>query len=106
MAVNVYMVFFFAANPKSFLNYWWAYFLVCYGIPLIPALWLLLVRGDSRGEVYGNATVSSSQFFCDLFAQLTNARYGVGLTRIGALCAFTPTTSRSGCAFSFPLAST
>ncbi|ORY57462.1 uncharacterized protein BCR38DRAFT_354367 [Pseudomassariella vexata] len=56
MAVNVYMVFFFAANPNSFLRYWWAYFFVCYGVPFIPALWLILVR-DSRGGVYGNATI-------------------------------------------------
>ncbi|KAI1477713.1 hypothetical protein F4774DRAFT_427128 [Daldinia eschscholtzii] len=57
MAVNVYMVFFFSANPKSFLRYWWAYFLICYGIPFIPALWLLIVRGSDGQIVYGNATI-------------------------------------------------
>ncbi|KAI1496202.1 hypothetical protein F5X99DRAFT_414320 [Biscogniauxia marginata] len=57
MAVNVYMVFFFSANPKSFLRYWWAYFCVCYGIPFIPALWLLVVRGRDGQNVYGNATI-------------------------------------------------
>ncbi|KAI1335913.1 hypothetical protein F5Y15DRAFT_408836 [Xylariaceae sp. FL0016] len=57
MAVNVYMVFFFSANPKSFLRYWWAYFGVCYGIPFIPALWLLVVRGGDGQNVYGNATI-------------------------------------------------
>ncbi|KAI0117451.1 hypothetical protein F4814DRAFT_439783 [Daldinia grandis] len=57
MAVNVYMVFFFSANPKSFLRYWWAYFLVCYGIPFIPSLWLLIVRGSDGQIVYGNATI-------------------------------------------------
>ncbi|KAI1142636.1 hypothetical protein F5Y05DRAFT_125167 [Hypoxylon sp. FL0543] len=57
MAVNVYMVFFFSANPKSFLRYWWAYFLVCYGIPFIPSLWLLIVRGGDGQNVYGNATI-------------------------------------------------
>lgn len=57
MAVNVYMVFFFAANPKTFLSYWWAYFILCYGIPLVPALWLLFVGDDERGSVYGNATI-------------------------------------------------
>ncbi|KAI1866464.1 hypothetical protein JX265_007765 [Neoarthrinium moseri] len=56
MAVNVYMVFFFAANPKSFLCYWWAYVIVCYGIPLIPSLWLLLVHDEQDGSVYGDAT--------------------------------------------------
>ncbi|KAI1400465.1 hypothetical protein F4819DRAFT_366301 [Hypoxylon fuscum] len=57
MAVNVYMVFFFSANPKSFLRYWWAYFIVCYGIPFIPSLWLLIVRGGDGQKVYGNATI-------------------------------------------------
>ncbi|KAI0593261.1 hypothetical protein F4775DRAFT_520874 [Biscogniauxia sp. FL1348] len=57
MAVNVYMVFFFSANPKSFLRYWWAYFCVCYGIPFIPALWLLVVRGSDGQNVYGDATI-------------------------------------------------
>lgn len=54
MAVNVYMVFFFSANPNNFLRYWWAYFIVCYGIPLVPSLVLLF----SSGHMYGNATVS------------------------------------------------
>ncbi|KAK8088979.1 G-protein coupled receptor [Apiospora hydei] len=57
MAVNVYMVFFFAANPNSFLGYWWAYFCICYGIPFIPAIWLLVARGEDRVQVYGNATL-------------------------------------------------
>ncbi|KAI1356300.1 hypothetical protein F5Y01DRAFT_309713 [Xylaria sp. FL0043] len=57
MAVNVYMVFFFAANPNNFLRYWYAYFIVCYGIPFIPALWLLLVRDRTGGNVYGDATI-------------------------------------------------
>ncbi|KAI0200317.1 hypothetical protein F4808DRAFT_460912 [Astrocystis sublimbata] len=57
MAVNVYMVFFFSANPSTFLRYWYAYFIVCYGIPFIPALWLLLVRDASGNTVYGDATI-------------------------------------------------
>ncbi|KAI0553781.1 hypothetical protein F4679DRAFT_436318 [Xylaria curta] len=57
MAVNVYMVFFFSANPNNFLRYWYAYFIVCYGIPFIPALWLLLVRKGPGDTVYGDATI-------------------------------------------------
>ncbi|TGJ87176.1 hypothetical protein E0Z10_g1628 [Xylaria hypoxylon] len=57
MAVNVYMVFFFSANPTNFLRYWYAYFIVCYGIPFIPALWLLLVRDGNGHNVYGDATI-------------------------------------------------
>ncbi|RYO93056.1 hypothetical protein DL766_003244 [Monosporascus sp. MC13-8B] len=57
MAINVYMVFFFSANPKRFLDYWWAYWIVCYGVPLIPAIWLLLLRDGENRRVYGNATI-------------------------------------------------
>ncbi|KAI1190923.1 hypothetical protein F5B17DRAFT_427015 [Nemania serpens] len=57
MAVNVYMVFFFSANPNNFLRYWYAYFIVCYGIPLVPALWLLVVRDEAGRGVYGDATI-------------------------------------------------
>ncbi|KAF2964219.1 hypothetical protein GQX73_g9347 [Xylaria multiplex] len=57
MAVNVYMVFFFSANPNNFLRYWYAYFIVCYGIPFVPALWLLLVRDGKGQNVYGDATI-------------------------------------------------
>ncbi|KAI0428812.1 hypothetical protein F5Y09DRAFT_332312 [Xylaria sp. FL1042] len=57
MAVNVYMVFFFAANPNNFLQYWYAYFIVCYGVPFVSALWLLLLRDGSSGTVYGDATI-------------------------------------------------
>lgn len=59
MAVNVYMVFFLAANPTSFRQYLWVYCLICYGAPALPAIVLLLIRGDPRGPVYGNATVSA-----------------------------------------------
>ncbi|KAH8905256.1 family A G protein-coupled receptor-like protein [Coniochaeta sp. PMI_546] len=57
MAVNVFMVFFLAANPTSFRQYLWVYCLVCYGAPALPAIVLLLIRGDPRGPVYGNATL-------------------------------------------------
>ncbi|RYP08633.1 hypothetical protein DL764_001761 [Monosporascus ibericus] len=57
MAVNVSMVFFFSANPKRFLDYWWAYWIVCYGVPLIPAVWLLLLRDGDNKRAYGNATI-------------------------------------------------
>lgn len=62
MAVNVWMVFFLAANPTSFRQYLWIYCLVCYGTPALPAVVLLLIRGNPKGPVYGNATVSPSSF--------------------------------------------
>lgn len=57
MAVNVFMVFFFSANPNNFLHYWYIYCIVCYGVPFIPALWLLLVEDTSGKPVYGDATI-------------------------------------------------
>ncbi|KAI1435367.1 hypothetical protein GGR50DRAFT_694229 [Xylaria sp. CBS 124048] len=57
MAVNVYLVFFFSANPNNFLRYWYTYFIVCYGIPFIPALWLLVARDGAGKSVYGDATI-------------------------------------------------
>lgn len=59
MAINVYMVFFLAANPTSFRQYLWVYCLICFGAPAVPALILLTIRNDPRGPVYGNATVSA-----------------------------------------------
>ena len=56
MAVNVFLVFFFGANPASFRQYVWVYCLVCFGVPFIPAIVCLLYK-DSRGAVYGDATV-------------------------------------------------
>jgi hypothetical protein len=65
MAVNVYMVFFFAASPTSFVRYLWLYCLICFGLPFIPAISLLILNHYRRGEdgaylYFGNATVRSS----------------------------------------------
>ncbi|PKS06275.1 hypothetical protein jhhlp_007023 [Lomentospora prolificans] len=57
MAVNVYLVFFYGANPASFRKHVWIYCLVCFGIPFVPALVCLLYREDVRGVVYGDATL-------------------------------------------------
>jgi hypothetical protein len=58
MAVNVYMVFFLAANPVSFRKYLWVYCIVCFGVPALPAIVLLVLRPRKNGPIYGNATVS------------------------------------------------
>ncbi len=58
MAVNVFMVFFFAANPTTFRRYLWVYCVVCYGAPMVPAIVCLCIRNDPKGPIYGNATVS------------------------------------------------
>ncbi|PNY23205.1 Cyclic AMP receptor-like protein A [Tolypocladium capitatum] len=57
MAVNVFLVFFYNANPASFRRYLWVYCLVCFGGPMIPAIVLISIRGDPRGPVYGDAAL-------------------------------------------------
>ena len=56
MAVNVFLVFFFAANPNSFRNYLWLYSLVCFGLPAVPAFVMLFYAPNGK-KIYGNATV-------------------------------------------------
>ncbi|KAK3948857.1 hypothetical protein QBC32DRAFT_364712 [Pseudoneurospora amorphoporcata] len=56
MAVNVFLVFFFALNPNAFRDYLWLYCLVCYGLPSIPAI-VLLAHSPSNDHYYGNATL-------------------------------------------------
>ncbi|KAJ4408239.1 hypothetical protein N0V85_004264, partial [Neurospora sp. IMI 360204] len=56
MAVNVFLVFFFALNPNAFRDYLWLYCLVCYGLPSIPAI-VLLAHSPATTRYYGNATV-------------------------------------------------
>ncbi|KAH8890440.1 hypothetical protein GQ53DRAFT_591127, partial [Thozetella sp. PMI_491] len=56
MAINVFAVFFWAASPNSFRKYLWAYALICFGSPAIPAVVIAIVRPDGVG-IYGNATL-------------------------------------------------
>ena len=58
MAVNVFLVFFFGANPSSFRKHVWIYCVVCFGAPAIPAIACLLIKTDNgNGRIYGDATV-------------------------------------------------
>jgi hypothetical protein len=57
MAVNVFLVFFFGANPSSFRRHLWLYCLVCFGAPAVAAVTCLLIQNDQLGKVYGDATV-------------------------------------------------
>lgn len=59
MAANVLLVFFYGASTTMFRQYLWVYAVICYGVPLIPAVALLFVRDSQRGAVYGDATVGS-----------------------------------------------
>ncbi|KAM3457170.1 hypothetical protein MY3296_001222, partial [Beauveria thailandica] len=58
MACNVFLVFFCNVDPAMFTRYIWAYCVVCFGGPLIPAITLISIKDRSRGPVFGDATVS------------------------------------------------
>lgn len=79
MAFNVYLVFFFSANPTVFRRYLWAYCLVCFGLPMIPAIVCLHVK-TPKGPIYGDATVSGSPFSYPL-CEITSAHLVLLLTR-------------------------
>ncbi|KAK0657011.1 hypothetical protein B0T16DRAFT_50373 [Cercophora newfieldiana] len=67
MAVNVFLVFFFAANPNSFRKYLWLYSLICFGFPGLPAV-ICLFYMPTGTKMYGNATLWC--WFSDEFNQL------------------------------------
>lgn len=57
MSVNVFLVFFFNANPKTFRKYAWLYCVICFGGPMIPAIVLISIRDDPKGLIFGDAVV-------------------------------------------------
>lgn len=55
MACNVYLTFYHkydAARLKK-VEKW--YFLLCYGLPLVPAIVYIFVQTPGKGRIYGNA---------------------------------------------------
>ena len=100
MAVNVFLVFFFGANPSSFRKYLWLYCLICFGAPFIPALALLLIKDESGARIYGDATVGSRNGALAKGTRhlLTKDSCGVGLGRRGTNFGSTLTTCLSGSA--------
>lgn len=60
MAFNVFLVFFFNANPATFRKRIWIYCIICFGGPLVPAVVLVSIHDDAKGPVFGNAAVRRS----------------------------------------------
>ena len=58
MAVNIYLVFFRNWSTRQLRGLDHKYFIACYGISIIPAIFLLFVETKERGKVYGHAIVS------------------------------------------------
>ncbi|KAJ4149267.1 hypothetical protein NW754_000706 [Fusarium falciforme] len=57
MAINVFLVFFLNANPRTFRQYAWLYCVICFGGPMIPAIVLISVRDHPDGLIFGDATL-------------------------------------------------
>ena len=57
MAINVYLTLFKKYNAQQLKAVEWKYHLACYGGPFVVALTLLFIESQSRGKVYGDATV-------------------------------------------------
>lgn len=64
MAVNIYLTFYrrYSAEDLKKLEKW--YFLFCYGLPLILATTLSLIKTTGRGRIYGPALVGSYCRLC------------------------------------------
>ena len=58
MAINVYLVFFRRYDAHMLRRLYWIYGVICYGLPLIPAMFCLLYSDERKGKMYGDATVS------------------------------------------------
>ncbi|KAI6708073.1 hypothetical protein PZA11_007061 [Diplocarpon coronariae] len=57
MAVNVYLVFFRRYDAARLKSLYWIYAIICYGLPLIPAMFCLFYRTEAKGRIYGDATL-------------------------------------------------
>lgn len=57
MSCNVYLSFFRSYDTSALRRLELKYLIACYGLPFIPALVYLFVNTQSRGKIYGGATV-------------------------------------------------
>ncbi|KAI9374531.1 hypothetical protein BJX61DRAFT_497664 [Aspergillus egyptiacus] len=55
MAFNVYLTFFRKYNSEQLRRLEWKYFVICYGLPFIPAFLYFFIKSRSRGKIYGSA---------------------------------------------------
>lgn len=57
MAINVYLTLFKKYNAQQLKSLEWRYHFMAYGLPFIVALVYLFIDSDSRGKIYGPASV-------------------------------------------------
>ncbi len=98
MACNVYLTFFHKFNATQLRGLEWKYFVVCYGLPLIPAITYLCINNSSRGKIYGPATVSTDRWLAWSNPTEICFSYGVGYLSSGTFFELRSSTARSGTA--------
>ncbi|KAI0021863.1 hypothetical protein F4780DRAFT_789629 [Xylariomycetidae sp. FL0641] len=57
MAFNVYLTFYYKFDAAKLRKMEIWYFILCYGVPLIPSLVFIFVSSESNGRMYGDATL-------------------------------------------------
>ncbi|RAL07298.1 Nnf1-domain-containing protein [Aspergillus homomorphus CBS 101889] len=57
MACNVYLTFFHKYDSKRLRQLELKYLLACYGLPFIPAFVYFFIETETRGKIYGSATL-------------------------------------------------
>ncbi len=57
MATNVMLTFYYHHDAEDLRRLEKYYFCFCYGVPLIPALAFIFIQTESKGHMYGNATL-------------------------------------------------
>jgi hypothetical protein len=57
MACNVWLIFYRKYEKEELENLEKYYVLLCYGIPLVPAIAFFAVKSQSKGRMYGDATL-------------------------------------------------
>lgn len=57
MAINVYLTVFRKYNAAELRALEWRYLVACYGFPFIWSLILVFIKTESRGRIFGPATI-------------------------------------------------
>ena len=101
MALNVYLTFYKRYTTTQLKSLEWKYFLVCYGMPLIPSVTLLCLNSKERGKIYGPTIVYQGTRSLNLFSGWFLNSCGVQLALIGRFCAFLVSMDQCGMTLTF-----
>ena len=56
MALNIWLTFYRKYDAERIRKLEVVYFIVCYGVPFIPAFAYIFIKTAAKGRLYGNAT--------------------------------------------------